>query len=117
MSVLIKLGAGGLLLFLVGVPVVETWEALFLAAAWMAVVFATARTDPRRLVAAATIAFAVVGVRQILPRADISEGHNAFLVASEGEALQRGLPPAFGSQSRPLDGCTSRCARSRRPSV
>jgi hypothetical protein len=87
-----KLAAAALVLLAVGVPVLETWEALFLAASWLAIVFGTCRAGRWRSVAALTVVVAVVGLKVLLPRANIAEAHNAFLVIGEGEALERGLP-------------------------
>ncbi len=88
-----KLAAGALVVAAIGVPMLETWQAILFALAVLALVFSTAVVNVRRLTAAAAIVLVVVGGRTTLPRADIAEGHNAFLVIGAGEALERGLPP------------------------
>jgi hypothetical protein len=75
------------------VPIVDTWEAVLLAVLVLALVFGTRRTGWWRLGAAAAVVLVVVSLKATLPRADIAEAHNAFLVIHDGEALQRGLPP------------------------
>lgn len=92
MNVPTKLLAGCLLLLAVGMPVLDTWRALFLAAGLLALVFGTSRTERWRLAAAASLVLAVVGLKAVLPRADIAEAHNAFLVIHDSEALQQELP-------------------------
>ena len=92
MSIVVKLVAAALVLMAIGVPVIETWEALFLGAIFMALVFGVSRPGWRRLAAAGVVVLAVVGLKDLLPRADIAEAHNAFLVIHDGEALQGGLP-------------------------
>jgi hypothetical protein len=86
---------GALLVLAIGVPILETWKALFLAAGVLALVFGTCRSGWRRLGAAAAVVIAVIGLKSVLPRADIAEAHNAFLVIDGGEPLQQGLPPVI----------------------
>lgn len=82
-----------LLVAAIGLPILETWASLLLAGGLIAVVFGRCRPGLWRLVTAAALVVAVVGVKGFLPRADIAEAHNAFLVINDGEALQEGLPP------------------------
>jgi hypothetical protein len=89
----IKLISGALLVAALGLPILDTWKTLLLAAGALALVFGESRSSWRRLAAAAAVAAALLAARATLPRGDIAEGHNAFLVIDEGEALQRGLPP------------------------
>lgn len=95
MGLAIRLGAAPVLVLAAGPPVLETWEALALAAALLALVFGDCRRGWWRLPAAAIVVLAALGVRGALPRADIAEAHNAFLVPREGGPLERGLPPAI----------------------
>jgi hypothetical protein len=87
-----RLVAGGLTVAAIGIPILETWEALFLAASLLALVFGESKPGWWRLGAAAGLVLAVVGCKTVLPRADIAEAHNAFMVIHDGEPLQRGLP-------------------------
>ena len=93
MSLLVKLTAAALITLAVGVPILETWEALFLAATVMTLVFGTRRPGLWRLGAAAGAVLVIIGLKAVLPHANIAEGHNAFLVIGDGEPLQQGLPP------------------------
>jgi hypothetical protein len=94
MTILAKLTAAVLLLLSAGLPILETWEALAVTACLLALTFSAVRPGaPRRLAVAAAITLAVVGAKAILPRADIAEAHNAFLVVHDGEPLEQGLPP------------------------
>ncbi|HEY3044888.1 MAG TPA: hypothetical protein VGJ39_12725 [Vicinamibacterales bacterium] len=103
-TIAIKLAAAALLVLASGVPVLDTWKALFVAATWLALVFGSRRTGWWRLGAAAAIVLTVIGLKAILPRADIAEAHNAFLVIHDGEALQRGLPAdVFASWKQQFD--------------
>lgn len=77
----------------VGVPVLETWKTLFLAAILLAVIVGVCAPTWRRLGTAAALVAVIIGVKTVLPRADIAEAHNAFLVLGNGEPLERGLPP------------------------
>lgn len=105
MTVVAKLAAAALVLVAAGLPIFATWEVLAVAAGLLALVFSTARSGARRRIAvAATIALVVVGAKALLPRADIAEAHNAFLVIQAGEPLQRGLPPqVFASWKAQFD--------------
>jgi hypothetical protein len=91
-DLLAKAIVGTLVVAAVGLPVIETWQALLLAAIWLAIVFGVVRNEPRRLAAAAGIVLAVVAIKAVLPRADIAEADNAFMVIHDGEPLQKGLP-------------------------
>ena len=73
--------------------VLSAYEVFVLLAAIFALVFGVCTPGWWRLGAAAAIVFAIAGVKDMLPRADIAEAHNAFLVINEGEPLQHGLPP------------------------
>ena len=104
MSVLTKLIAGALVLGAIGLPALETWEMLLLAASVLALVFGTARATPRRIGAAIALVATVMLLKGFLPRADIAEAHNAFLVLADGEPLERGLPePVFRSWKAQFD--------------
>lgn len=104
MSSLVKLTAVMLVTLAVGVPILETWEALFLAATVMTLVFGVCRPGAWRLAAAVGVVIAIIGLKAALPRANIAEGHNAFLVIGDGEPLQQGLPPEiFASWKAQLD--------------
>ncbi len=76
----------------IGVPILATWKALLLGAILLGLVFGVWRPRVWRLAAAVSIALAAVGIKSTLPRADIAEAHNAFMVIGGGEPLQRGLP-------------------------
>ena len=91
-SVPLRLVVGTLLLVAVGLPVLETWESLVLAAGCLFLVFGAPRPGAWRLPAAIVLVLAVAGLKSALPRADIAEAHNAFLVVGGGEPLERGLP-------------------------
>ena len=98
MNLAVKLMAGAMLVLAVGVPVLDTWKALLVAAGLLAVAFGTTTTRWRRVAAAAVVVVAVIAVKAQLPRADIAEGHNVFLVAGDGEPLQQALPaPIFAA--------------------
>lgn len=71
----------------------ETWKALLFAGAALALALGTGRTERWAVAIAVAAALGAASWRAVLPRADIAEAHNAFLVIGEGEALQRGLPP------------------------
>src|SRR5437773_766296 len=95
-------GAGGFLkkllamlftLLAVGVPIVERWETLLVAVVLFVTVFGAARRGWRRIGSATAILLVSMTVKWMLPRADIAEAHNAFMVMGAGEALERGLPP------------------------
>jgi len=104
MLLITKVGATLLLLFAVGVPVLETWEAILLGSTSLAVLFGVPRRGYRYLAAAAVVVIACVGLKSLLPRADIAEAHNAFLVKQAGEPLQRALPPeVFASWKSQFD--------------
>jgi hypothetical protein len=60
----------------------------------LALVFAVPIRGWRRLAIAGVAVLAILEVKDVLPRADLAEAHNAFLVLHDGEALERGLPPA-----------------------
>ena len=57
-----------LLVLAAGVPILETWESLLLAAALLAVVFGMPRPGAWRLAAAAVLVVAVLGAKTLLPR-------------------------------------------------
>ena len=59
-----KLAVAFLVLLAVGVPVLETWEALLLAALWLGIVFGACRPGRWRLAAAAAIVAAVAGAER-----------------------------------------------------
>lgn len=104
MSVAAKLIAGALVLAAIGAPVLETWEALLLAACAFALVFGSIRPRGRPFAIAAAVVAAIVGIKLILPRANIAEAHNAFMVIRTGELLERELPgPVFKSWKAQLD--------------
>jgi hypothetical protein len=91
--VTIRTISGALVVAAIGVPVLDTWKAVLLGVLLLALVFATRKPGSWRLVAAAGVVIGVIAVKAFLPRADIAEAHNAFLVIHDGEALERGLPP------------------------
>ena len=84
---------GTLLVAAIGMPVLDTWTTLLLAASVLALIVGVPTCDPRRLCAAAVVVVALVAIKGLLPRADIAEAHNAFMVLHDGESLERGLPP------------------------
>ena len=88
-----KLIVAAAIVIAIGVPILSTWKALVLAACFLGLVFGVLKPQPWRIAVAVVIALGAVGIKSTLPRADIAEGHNVFMVAGEGEALQRGLPP------------------------
>ena len=92
MSMATKAAAGTLLVLVAGAPLLETWEALLLVAGLLALVFGTCKPGWWRIWAAAGLVIAVIGIKGVLPRADIAEAHNVFLAVGEGEPLQMGLP-------------------------
>lgn len=91
---LFKLGAAVIVVIAAGVPIIEAWKVFAVAGALLAIGFGRGRPRGRSLAVAAVVVLAVVGLKALLPRADIAEAHNAFLVLDDGEALERGLPPA-----------------------
>ena len=93
MSVVKKTVAAALLILATGVPVLDTWEALLLAVSALALVFSTCKAGWRRIGAATGVVITVIALKAALPRADIAEADNAFLVINDGEPLERGLPP------------------------
>lgn len=92
-DLLVKLAAALLLLPAAGPPVLETWEALALAAALLAIAFGDCRRGWWRIPIAATLVLAAMGLKGTLPRADIAEAHNSFLLPEDGGPLEKGLPP------------------------
>ena len=103
-TVLTQLLAGVLIVAAIGVPILETWRALLLAVCMLALVSGTTRSGRWRIGAAIGIVATLLIVRAVLPRADIAEAHNAFLVLGPGEALERGLPaPVFQSWKAQFD--------------
>lgn len=104
MSFALKLLAGLLLVLVAGVPVLETWKALLLAAGGLALVFGVNKPGGWRLGVAVGVVILVVGLKALLPRADIAEAHNPFKVIQEGEVLQQGLPPeVFANWKKQFD--------------
>ena len=87
-----KVALAAMLVLIAGVPVLATWSALLLGGACGVLLFAEVREGWRPLAAAAVIASCAIGIGTLLPRADIAEAHNAFLVLRSGEPLERGLP-------------------------
>lgn len=87
-----KVIALGLLLAAVGVPILRTFEALVLGAGLLAIVSGNVHRDWRRFAGAALLVIVVAGISSALPRADLAEAHNAFILQQPGEALERGLP-------------------------
>ena len=103
-TVLTQLLAGVLIVAAIGVPILETWRALLLAVCLLAVASGTARSGRWRMGVAVGMVAALLALRVVLPRADIAEAHNAFLVLGPGEALERGLPaPVFHSWKEQFD--------------
>ena len=94
MSVLRKLATVALIVLALGVPMLETWRSLLFACAVLVVVFGAARDGWRPFATAVLVVAAAMTVATMLPRADIAEAHNAFLITGPGEALERGLPAA-----------------------
>ena len=83
---------GGLVVVAIGVPILDTWDTLLLVVSLLAVIFGVARPVPWRLAAAAVVVIALFGFKSVLPRANIAEAHNAFMVMRDGEPVQQGLP-------------------------
>ena len=81
-----------LLVIVVGVPVIETWRVMALTAGVLAVLFGTPVARPFPLTLAIAAALVVVGAKAALPKANLAEGHNAFIVLQDGEVLERSLP-------------------------
>ena len=91
-----KLIAAVLVIAVLGVPIVDTWRALLLVAGLFALCWSDVLSGPRarrRAVGAVLIVVGVVAVKALLPRADIPEGHNVFLVYTGPDVLEKGLPP------------------------
>jgi hypothetical protein len=88
-----KVAVAALLAGSLGLPLIESWQALWFVGTLLAVLFGDVTRDRRRFVAAAALVAIGIGVRTALPRADIAEAHNAFLVIGSGESLERALPP------------------------
>jgi len=88
----VKLAAAALALPAAGPPVLETWEALALAAALLAIPFGGCRRGWWRIPAAVVLVLVAMGLKAALPRADIAEAHNSFLLPERGGPLERGLP-------------------------
>jgi hypothetical protein len=85
--------AAALVLAAVGLPVLQTWRTLLLAAAFLWLAIGVRKPGAWRLVSAAAAVLVVVGAKGLLPRADLAEAHNAFMVMKDGEPLEQGLPP------------------------
>lgn len=88
-----KLIVASAILVAIGLPILATWKALLLTACLLGLIFGVWKPQLWRIAVAVVIALCTVGIKSSLPRADIAEGHNAFMVIGDGEALQRGLPP------------------------
>lgn len=100
----VKVLAAGAIIVSIGLPIIASWKAWLLFACLLGLVFGIARSGALRIACVVGITLAACGVKSLLPRADIAEGHNAFLVANPDEALQRGLPPAiFENWKRQFD--------------
>lgn len=90
---IMPLVAAVLLVSVLGVPMVDTWRVLLLAAGLLAIICGEVdRRRWRRMAAAVGIAAIVVAGKSVLPRADIAEGHNIFLVYDAPDVLEQ-LPP------------------------
>ena len=87
--------AAVLVLVAVGAPLLETWEALLFGLALLTLIFGAGRPEPKRFGAAALLVLVVVGLKAVLPHADIAEAHNAFLVMRANEPLEKGIPPSI----------------------
>lgn len=93
MNLSVKALCIGLLVLATGVPILQEWESLWLAVTVLAVVFGVRQPGSWRIAAAVAVVLVAVLLKAALPRADIAEGHNTFLVIRDGEALERSLPP------------------------
>ncbi len=90
MPFVMKTIAGVLLVAVLGVPMVDTWRVLLLAAGLLAIGCSDVDSRGwRRVAAAAAIAMAVMAARSALPRADIAEGHNIFLVFNQPDVFDQ----------------------------
>lgn len=86
---ILRVLAGVLLVAVLGVPMVDTWRVLLLAAGLLALVCGDVdRRRWKRIAAAAGVAAAMLTARAVLPRADIAEGHNIFLVYDAPDVLE-----------------------------
>jgi hypothetical protein len=81
------------LVVVVGVPAIDTWQALLIGAGVLALVLGNVSGVWWRLAVASVAVVAIIGLKTLLPRANIAEAHNPFIVVHDGEALQQGLPP------------------------
>lgn len=79
----------------IGPPLLETWEALLLLAALLAVAAGSPILTWRRAAFAVAVVLVAAAVRGALPRADIAEAHQALLLQNDGGALERAIPPAI----------------------
>ena len=69
---------------------VDTWRVLLLAAGVLAIICSEVDSRGwRRIAAAAAIAMTVMAARSALPRADIAEGHNIFLVFNQPDVFDQ----------------------------
>ncbi|HAJ27204.1 MAG TPA: hypothetical protein DCG53_08170, partial [Syntrophus sp. (in: bacteria)] len=82
----------GILLFLLGLPILEAWKMFFLLAGILALIHSDIRPEKKRILWAGSIVLAILIIKTMLPVAGIEEGHNIFRYLKEGESLQRSLP-------------------------
>ena len=82
-----------LVLFLLGLPLLELWKMILLLASWIALACSDLRLDRWRIYAAVVVVIFVVLVKNFLPVAAIEEGNNIFLYTGVENAVQKGLPP------------------------
>ncbi len=88
-----KLAALAPVVAIVGLPINHLLGYALLVLAVVTVFTGAVGSNPRRWLAAALVAFVAITSQMALSPPRIEEGHNAFLVGGENNALVTGLPP------------------------
>ena len=91
MNMLKKFLIGFILLLIIGVPVIETWNFFLLSIAWLWLIFGTLKENGN-IVIVTLVAISILVVKSFIVQANIEEGHNAFIVINPGEVLEKQLP-------------------------
>ena len=81
-----------ILIALIGIPILTMWEAILLGVGFVIVIAGSPKENSACFVKSFLVVLVVIVVKGLLPKANISEGHNIFLVIGNNEAIQRGLP-------------------------
>ncbi len=92
-EILKKIACFVLIVLCVGLPAISVFSFVIIFISGLAIVNGAAKHSLKRLIAVVLITVSIVIVKSVLPHAAIQEGHNIFFTKSDGEALEKGLPP------------------------